>query len=54
MSCNSMCPQLEVDGAPPQLLVVAKGAPEVMEPLLDPLPPAYRRTYKHYAAEGGR
>ncbi len=46
--------QLEEDGGPPKLLVVCKGAPEVMEPLLSPLPPTYKPTYKHYAAEGGR
>ncbi|GFR45827.1 hypothetical protein Agub_g7191, partial [Astrephomene gubernaculifera] len=38
----------------PQLVVVAKGAPEVLKGLLASVPPDYDSQYKRYAAEGAR
>ncbi|CAB1113837.1 unnamed protein product [Ectocarpus sp. CCAP 1310/34] len=50
-------PAQEKGGVPPfhdRLWVVAKGAPESLEPLLSDAPPNYRSTFLHHMGQGSR
>ncbi|CAM9633166.1 unnamed protein product [Ectocarpus sp. 4 AP-2014] len=50
-------PAQEEGGVPPfhdRLWVVAKGAPESLEPLLSDAPPNYRSTFLHHMGQGSR